>query len=353
MVLKTKPKPVQTEPAHRGMDLDKAAAKHREVEERSSGDLHDLKEGWNFLYLLPPWSDEGVIWKEVEQHGRGVCPKRAQGKDCLVCAEMVKRAKRGDAEFVDTNRLKSRAFFNAVKKENVRKLLTTPEAVIKVLGASGVVFREILEYINDEKVDISDPSACVLLGIKKTGKGLRTRYKVKFGEPVDISKYVTKKVKDCLHDLDAFRFAQPMTIKEQRKLVRGAADDDDSFDDDEETIEEEDLDEPEEDAEAVGDETTEEDEVFEEPPKTKKKAKPVEVEEEEEPEPEEDEDALEGDDALEDEEEPAEEDEEAEEEEEEEPEPPPRKIKPAAPASKPKPGLAGKVTSSLKKKATR
>jgi len=351
--IKTKPRPVQTEPAHRGMDLDKASAKHKEVEERSSGDLLDLKDGWNFLFLLPPWSEEGVIWKEVEQHGRGVCPKRSVGKECLVCAEMVKRARRGDTDFVENHRLKSRAFFNAVKKENVRKLLSTPDAVVKVLGASGVVFREILEFINDEKVDVSDPNACVTLGIKKTGKGLRTRYKVKFGDPVDISKYVTKKVMECLHNLDAFRFAQPMSIKDQRKLIRGNADEDEdeSFEDEEELGEEKDLDEEEQEGAEEG---SEEDEVFEEP------------------EGEEDEAAEEGEGAEEDEaveedadpeDEPAEDDEgedelSDEDEAEEEPEPPPRKLKPKAPASKPtplahkpKPGsVAAKVGTTLKKK---
>jgi hypothetical protein len=253
---------VETEPAHRGMDLDKAAAKHKEVEERASGELHDLHEGWNFFFLLPPWSDEDVIWKEVEQHGRGVCPKRALGKECQVCAELVKRARRGDSDFVEQNRLKSRAFFNATKKENVRKLLSTPEAVIKILPASSVVFREILEFINDEKVDISNPSACVVVGIKKTGKGMRTRYKTKFGDAVDISKYVTPKALEHLHNLDAFRFAQPMSTKEQRKLIRGSADDDEDMDEDEEDIEDEDLDE---DAEGAEEEGSEEDEVFEEP----------------------------------------------------------------------------------------
>jgi hypothetical protein len=379
-VPKTRSKPsVKTEPAHRGLDMDKARQKQKEVEDRSSGDFLELKEGWTCVYLLPPWSEEGVIWKEVEQHGRLVCPKRTAGKDCMICDEMVKRGRKGDSDFVEQHKMRSRAFFNCVRKEDIRKLLSAPASVVKVLAVSHGVFREILEYINDEDIDPSNPETAVPLGIKRTGKGMRTRYKVKFGDATDISKYVTAKVMEVLHDLDVLRAAQPATTKDMRKAIRGAADEeDDDFDGDEEDITDEDTEEQ-DDADGSEGAGSEEDEVFEEPEDGAEEEQEEEDGDEAEGEEEiEDEgDGEEGDEDAEPEEDEPEEDgpeEEPEEEEPEEEEPPPRPRKPVKPAAKlvakptrpaakpvvkpapkvatrPKPGaLAAKVKASVKSK---
>ncbi len=256
VIKKSKSTAASSSGASHGLDINKAKKKKKEVDSRSSSDFHELKEGANFFYILPPWSDERVIWKEVQQHGRvGVCPRAACGKECILCAEIKKRNKRGDVDFGEQNRLRSRAFFNAVRKEDIKK---SDPTLIKILGLSQGVFQEILEYVVDEDKDISDPHAAVCLMIKRTGKGFKTRYKVKFGEETDISHYVTAKMLEGLHDLDSIRAAQPASTKDLKKVIRGAADDDDDFD-------EEDALEGEEDVE--GDEdggATEEDEMFNE-----------------------------------------------------------------------------------------
>lgn len=217
----------------RRLNLAAARKKQKEMEERGGNEFHELKEGWNFFAILPPWDDDvDVLWKEVQQHGRLVCPEATVGKQCILCAEVRRRMKKGDTDFADEHRLRSRAFFNAIRKEHIKK---KDPAGVKVLGVSSTVFEAILEQITDEEVDISDPKAAVIVAIKRKGKGIRTRYpKVKFSDPIDISKYITDDIMGALWDLDALRYAQPATTKELKKAIRGAADedgDDEDFDD--------------------------------------------------------------------------------------------------------------------------
>jgi hypothetical protein len=274
---KRKRSSVRTESAYQGMDMKKATEKYREMEEKSKGDFVLLKEGWNFFFIMPPWpgSKDRTIWKDVERHGQFVCPRKAADKRCLICEELPRRAKKGDSQWVSEHKLKTRALFNVVSKSKITKLPSNPQAYIKILGISPMLFEDILSYINLERVDISNPSESVVVGINRKGTGFNTRYKLHMGDAIDISKYITSDVMEALHNLDTCKAALPATTKEMRQEVRGAADDDDDFDDsdDIENDEDEELDEK---------ETAEEDEVFSNPdddddeeelPKNKSKSK--------------------------------------------------------------------------------
>jgi hypothetical protein len=243
-------------------NMEKVRRKSEELESRGgSRDMHDLKQGWNFFWILPPLPGQDECFKEVQQHRLAVCPKAASDgeKPCDVCKEITKRSRKGDVDFVDEMRLKSRGFFNAVRRDDLKK--KDPDNV-KILPVSGGVLREIAEFMADEDVDISDPQAAILLGIKKKGQKQATRYKVKLSsEPVNIEKYLTDAVLDAMYDLDKARATQPATTKELRKLIRGAADEEDE--DESPDFEDDDLED--EDGEEEEEEEAEEDELFEDP----------------------------------------------------------------------------------------
>lgn len=238
-------------PKRRRVSMDRVRNKKTELDNRSSTDFHELKDGWNYFYVLPPWSDDvEEIWKEVQQHGLLVCPRSVSDTtECLLCSEIRKRLRKGDSDFADKHRLRTRAFFNAIRKDKIRE---KDQYNVKVLAVSSKTFEEIIDHMADEDIDISNPEAAVPVAINKKGKGLRTRYKVRFGEPTDISKYLTDEVWEALHDLDTMRSSQPATVQDMRKAIRGAADEDDDGDFDDEELE-------------GTEELAEEDEVFEDP----------------------------------------------------------------------------------------
>lgn len=253
-----------------GLDISKARAKQKEVEERNQSEFHDYKDGWNYFYLGQPWTTKGesagAIWKEVQRHGFYTCPKHAGKKNCPMCKEIRKRLKRGDMDFVDEWKLKPTAFTNACKKADIKK--KDPDAW-KALRLPQSVFADFLEWIVDEEQDPSDPTCAVIVGIKRTGKGFKTRYKLKMGEEVDISKYITEEILEGMLDLDTFRGAQPESEKTLRRAIKGKKRGDDDWDDDddleEDDYEEDDDLEDDEDDDASDDDgdTEEEDELFE------------------------------------------------------------------------------------------
>lgn len=270
--------------ARRDIDFDEAEKKQKELEDRSSGDYHEIKQGKNFFYICPPWADDvKVLWKEVQQHGLGlVCPKYSgYDKDCKICIERKKATRKGNTEFVDEFRLASRGFMNAIRKEDIKK-----GGPVKILGVPGGVFEQIVDHVTDERVNISDPEAAVFVMIKRKGKGKATRYSpLKFGDPRDISEWITDEVYENLENLDEIRSVQPATVEEQRKamskFLKGDADDDQDFEDDDldsdddfegESEEDELFDEPDDLDDLDDDDLDDEDEEeLEEKPKKKSK----------------------------------------------------------------------------------
>jgi hypothetical protein len=118
-----------------------------------------------------------------------------------------------------------------------------------------------IEHADDEDCTLSNPYEAICVGIKRTGQGLRTKYKVKFLAPVDISAYLTDEVLEACDDLRTIQGTRPAKLEDLRKLTEGAEDEDDDDDGSDEEVGEEE----EEDEDGDGEEWGEEDEALEEP----------------------------------------------------------------------------------------
>lgn len=233
--------------ARRKFDRKHIKKKQAEIKVRNESLYVELeKNKWEHFFVLPPWSDEGQIWKEVERHGFHVCPKKLGVRDCVICKEIKKQSKKGNADFVKEMRLKPVAYLNVIRTRDVES--ENPEDRIKVLRLSARLFEQLLDYLDEEEdLDITDTEAAVPMAIKKmqTGGWNTIRYRdLKFGRKTeDISEFITDEVLDeGLHDLDTIRGALPSSDKEMREEIKkrlGATsgydmddDDDDDLDDD-------------------------------------------------------------------------------------------------------------------------
>ena len=216
----------------------KAAAKKKEIDNRNESIYHNIKPNqWHWVFIMPPWSDAGDIWYEVEKHGLHVCPERLGIRKCVICKEIRKQQKKGNSDFAQEFRLKPVAFLNAIRKEDVTT--ENPCSKIKVLRLTPRHFEELVDYILDEEIDLTDLEAAIPIGIKKTQKGTnwRTiRYKdLKFGNPIDISNRIDEKeMEEALFDLDTIRAAMPSSDKDMRKSIQEALGGDPDEDDEEE-----------------------------------------------------------------------------------------------------------------------
>lgn len=299
MAKKKKKKKGKKKVARRGVNVDKAREKADELDARFAGSYHELKEGPNWFYILPPWEGSDIAWEEIQQHGINVCRKTRGKKTCYGCDRVKQEEKRGNEKFVKKWRRSTKGLFNAIRKADLKK--KDPDSV-KKLRVSGRVFQEILEEIIDVQ-DITVPDAAVLVCIRRKGSGLGTRYTVKFGKETDLSKLLPDAVLNGAYDLVAA--VEVPSDKEIKKAMRKAADDDDDTDEDDFA---DDDDDTESDDDGEEDEGDEDDEFSDD--------------DEDEDDEEEDEDSDDDD-----EEEDEEEEEDDEEEEDEDEEPPPKKKK--------------------------
>jgi hypothetical protein len=284
--------------------LARAKKKQKEIEDRNASEYHDLKQGWNVFYILPNADKDADPWKEVQRHGMLPCPKAMAGKDCGLCKALIKRLKKGDTDFEEKWRLKPRGYFNAIRKNDLKKKDPT---CLKLLAVAPSVFTEIIDHIVDEQIEIWNPKAAVAVAIKRKGTGWKTRYpKVTFGEAVNIKKYITDDILEALWDLDTIRAAKPASKKELLKAIKGvdADEDEDDIDDldTEEEEEEEDTGDIEDD-DLEDDEDEEDDDLLEEPDDDDEDDEEEEDEDDEEEEDEDDEEEEEEDDEEEEEEE--------------------------------------------------
>ena len=253
----------------RTVDMGAVKNKQEELDTRSTGDIPywDVKEGWNYFRLAPPWSDENIFYREVLRHKTIVCPKRTNGDPkCFICSRLPVLRKAGKTQAVKDWTPRPRAYFNAWRTDKTGKKFKPDD--IRVLGASPTVFKEILEEV------LESGSICGLedgsvLKIHRKGQGLKTRYRVRFGDEVDISGLISDNWEDFLIDLDGLSSSPPQN--ELKEYYSGSdrggssADEDEDEDNDEDEIEEDDIDEDLE--------NEDEDELFEDKPKKKKKKK--------------------------------------------------------------------------------
>jgi len=173
-----------------------------------------LKSGKNRVRVMPPWTDEGVNafqwWREVWTHwGIGpdddnkktlACPKKTPpgGGECPVCDEVERLRATGDPadlELAKSMRARMRLFVNAIDledpewtQENVDEMIgggveenRLPDVgapKIQVFGFGSMIFKELLDYYNDE-IDMTDLEEGYNVIITKEGKDLNTKYRVR------------------------------------------------------------------------------------------------------------------------------------------------------------------------------
>lgn len=252
----------------REMDMESAKQKKKEIEKRNEGIFHEIRQKKgsyvaNYYYVMPSWRTKGKrdCWREVWRHKIYVCPYRMLKKKCVICDEIRKQDKLGNTDFGREWAARPTGYVNAIRKEDIAKKSLD---CLKVLRLSKVLFEQLVDHVNDEDDDISNPKKAVPICIKRKGINLETDYRdMTFGKAVDIRKYLTKEIGESLFDLDTAAFVQPASKKDMIKAIKGAADEDedeDEFIDDEEEDEEEDLQEPDDDEEEELDEDEDEDE---------------------------------------------------------------------------------------------
>jgi len=197
-----------------------------------------LKSGKNRIRVMPPWTDEGKNayqwWREVWTHwGVGpddenkktvACPKKTPqldgaATDCPVCDEVERLRATGDPadlEEAKALRARMRVFVNAIDlddpewtQENIDEMIGAgveedrlPEVgdpKIQVLGFGSMIFKELLDYYNDE-IDMTDLEEGYNVIITKEGKDLNTKYRVRLEKNVSQAPVPDDDPK--LHNLD-------------------------------------------------------------------------------------------------------------------------------------------------------
>jgi hypothetical protein len=197
-----------------------------------------LKSGKNRIRVMPPWTDEGKNayqwWREVWTHwGVGpddenkktvACPKKTPqldgaATDCPVCDEVERLRATGDPadlEEAKALRARMRVFVNAIDledpewtQENIDEMIGAgveedrlPEVgdpKIQVLGFGSMIFKELLDYYNDE-IDMTDLEEGYNVIITKEGKDLNTKYRVRLEK--NISQAPVPDDDPKLHNLD-------------------------------------------------------------------------------------------------------------------------------------------------------
>jgi hypothetical protein len=257
----------------RKLDKESAKKKQQEVHERNAGAFHELKSGYNKKYepnhyfILPPWRDlDGDqpldIWKEVWKHKYLTCPRLMANKPCKICDALKTRKK--DATFVNEWKPRPTGYVNAIRKKDIKKASVDS---VKVLRFPSRLFDQLIDYVNEEDRDPSDPDRAYPVCIRKTGFGQKTRYRdLTWGDPMDISEYLTDEIFDAMYDLDNASFVQPASKKQLLEALGNKPADEDEdeeyMDEDEES--ESDEDEDEEELKEPGDEDEDEDEDEEE-----------------------------------------------------------------------------------------
>lgn len=139
------------------------------------------KEGKNNIRVLPPWSEEGIWYREVPYHyGVGgksvVCPKRLLSKSCYVCDKVAEFRKSSDKELNDLAndlRPKMRVYYNVIDLDDTAK-------GVQVFGSGVQVFKDLLYYdLDDEWGNITDVEEGYDIILTREGKGRNSKYQVK------------------------------------------------------------------------------------------------------------------------------------------------------------------------------
>ena len=227
------------------MNKEKAVAKiAQEKEEQGQGNtFFQLKDGKNRVRVLPPPPGSEDVWYKTGTHwGVGAnkdnfnCAAAAdKNADCYLCEVVHKLAKSksdDDQAVADRIRAKKSWLYNIVDLSDV-------EAGIQVMAVGAMAHGDIRAYIEDEDGDygdITDLEEGFNLTIKKTGKGMKTKYEVKASRnpspvPAEIAELLET---EDPTDLSTVRPVAPNA--KQKAAFEGEDDEDDDDDEDEPTV---------------------------------------------------------------------------------------------------------------------
>jgi hypothetical protein len=174
---------------------EKARQDKTQAEQGANADMLYLFEGQTQLRILPPYSAEGVFFKEVWKHRvklsaddifTGVCPESMNLGDCAICAKGEELyATKDETAMEIAKELKARRYYlyNVIAFSGpANKKGETPTlGKVYCLENGVMVHRQIMELDQDPAAGWADITAIpngVNLVIKRTGKGLDTKYAV-------------------------------------------------------------------------------------------------------------------------------------------------------------------------------
>lgn len=224
-------------------------AMQKKLAEIGSGSFFKPKEGKNTVRILPPWSEEGLWYKEgVIHYGlknkdgkeRGYACLKQFDKDCPICEKREELAKQGAEGKELADRLRGRVKFYA-------NVLDYKVGKVVIWGFSAKILSTLLSYCSDPDFgDISDPEKGYDVIVERTGTGQTdTRYAVRCRPKPTALEGDTWE--DGIKDLDTAVIEEP-DVEKLEELLEGkfgdelpkkskgkkAEDEDDDDDDDEE-----------------------------------------------------------------------------------------------------------------------
>lgn len=201
-------------------DLDKT----REVGERiqkAFANYWTPKVGKNEIRILPPWSKEGLAFKELVVHfsvgpdKRTVGCLRKFGKKCFIC-EMVDKLKSEEdtesKELAKRMTRKNRYMWNILDLRDLK-------SGVQVLSCGVRLFEGVWVYFADEDWgDIVHPDKGYNLVVTRVGSGLNTKYSVLARRKPEKMPMLldTSSPLDSLYDLDA---VFPISSYEEQKQI--------------------------------------------------------------------------------------------------------------------------------------
>jgi hypothetical protein len=219
---------------------EKARQDKTQSEFGANADMLYLLEGATMVRVLPPFSDEGVFFKRVYKHRvkvgddvfSGLCPEKMETGDCPICARGEELFDTKDEEAIKIAKdLRARAnyLYNVVVYSGPanRKGDMPENGKVYVMESGVMVHRQILELDQDEGsgwADITSPQQGVNLIIKRTGKGLDTKYSVNphGGGRSDVFAYLKDDCKVDPTSLELYNLDEVYAFPDAEKLLEVA-----------------------------------------------------------------------------------------------------------------------------------
>lgn len=215
--------------------LDRYRRDYEQSKRRSSGgaDWIGLKDGLTIVRILPPFKESDPFYLLIGQHfnlgssGKGnvYCPKVCLGPDgktpmadwdCPICeyVDLVKRKSKKEKELEQAKEIGAsvRWLCQALDRDE-------DDNKPRLWSFGPMIHNQVLEYITGKYPDLYDMEEGYDLNIKKSGKGLETKYQVyPEKDPTPVDEDVVKSMID-LEEYVRIRIFKP---EELEKVLDGA-----------------------------------------------------------------------------------------------------------------------------------